>query len=119
MSVCPPPLITTTPPQLHALNNASCHWDVEVTASTAANICAPPAPPSYLALLPLDEPLPSPQPLDTPPPKQHVQPHPLHSSSQVHPLIRHPDTRSLLRRGERGGELLALIRSGLWITALL
>lgn len=33
-----------SPPTLHALNNASCHWDIEVTASTAANICASLAP---------------------------------------------------------------------------
>ncbi|KAI9528374.1 hypothetical protein NQZ68_020199, partial [Dissostichus eleginoides] len=41
------PLTTVSfspPPLLHELNNASCHWDIEVTASTAANICAPPAP---------------------------------------------------------------------------
>lgn len=29
---------------LGAPNNPSCHWDIEVTASTAVNICAPPGP---------------------------------------------------------------------------
>lgn len=47
------------PSRLHVFNNANCHWDIEVTASTAAHICAPltPLPSSYLACLPLDKPL--------------------------------------------------------------